>query len=58
MFSDIRNYCQEYQIPCISTQTEKRLITHLYALQPQYIVEIGSAAGYSSIILAHHAQKR
>jgi predicted O-methyltransferase YrrM len=52
-YSTLYQYCQEVDVPCISHPTRDRLMAYLRIHKPQYIVEIGSAAGYSGLLMSN-----
>jgi len=54
----IKEQCLQEDIPIISDQTTHFLQKFLVQKQPHCCVEIGSAAGYSSIIIGNTIQKR
>ena len=55
---DMRNYCEKHNIPLISQYTETFLWDFIKTNKPQYICEIGTAAGYSSIFMSQKIQQR
>jgi len=55
---DIKEHCLTYQIPCISPATENFLRSSLQEHTPHIVCEIGSAAGYSSIMMARTIASR
>jgi predicted O-methyltransferase YrrM len=58
MFEDVRSYCDQHDIPLISEATAVWLEEFLKIHRPTNILEIGSAAGYSSLMMASLAQER
>ena len=49
----LRIFCKKYDIPLISRETENFLIQQIHLYRPSSIVEIGSAIGYSTTIIAN-----
>ncbi len=52
----LRWYCESHSIPLISTATEDFLYTYICTHQPQHIIEIWAAVGYSSLIVSDALQ--
>lgn len=50
--NDLRTICEQRNVPLISSETEKFLHRVVQEHRPSYILEVGSAFGYSSISLA------
>ena len=48
----------KHQVPCISSATEEYLLQHLMKNKPNYILEIGSAIGYSTGCIANTIRPR
>lgn len=57
-YQAIKEQCMHESIPIISDQTAQFLIQFLNQHQPKTCVEIGSAAGYSSVIIANTLKQR
>jgi len=55
---DLRQRCTERNVPCITPATEDFLRTYIAKHKPSHILEIGSAVGYSGIVLAQAIQWR
>lgn len=51
-FDQLRTSCERRKIPLISPETQSILLAILTEFQPKKCVEIGSAVGYSSLIIA------
>ena len=54
----LRVFAQQYNVPCISSATEHYLIQYLMKYKPLHCLEIGSAIGYSTFVIASYLQKR
>jgi predicted O-methyltransferase YrrM len=54
----LRALCESRHIPLISQETQTFLEQLLAAKQPKNILEIGTAVGYSSIVIAETLQTR
>jgi len=57
-YQAIKEQCMLESIPIISDQTAQFLTQFLDEHQPKICVEIGSAAGYSSTIIADSLKQR
>lgn len=55
--SQLRLYCEQHDIPLITQTTEDFLRKHIADNQPQHVIEIGSAVGYSSSVIAESLQQ-
>ena len=53
-FVKLREYAQEHDIPIISPKTQQILKNLLSIYRPISILEIWSAIGYSTLMMAHH----
>lgn len=51
--SQLRDYCSNRGIPLISPETEALLCHTLQKTKPKHCLEIGSAVGYSSLVIAN-----
>lgn len=49
---ELRNSCAQRSIPCISIATEQFLVDYLLAHKPKRCLELGSAVGYSGLLMA------
>lgn len=54
----LRQWCEDHRVPCITPATEDFLRTYIEKKKPRYIGEIGSAVGYSGIMMAQCIQPR
>ncbi|MDR2415199.1 MAG: class I SAM-dependent methyltransferase [Candidatus Peribacteria bacterium] len=54
----LRERCEARHIPLISQETQTFLEQLLAVKQPKYVLEIGAAVGYSSIVIAKALQTR
>lgn len=50
--SHLRSYCEHHAIPLISQATETFLLQHIATHKPHHVLEIWSAVGYSSSLIA------
>jgi len=50
--TQLRSYCEQQDIPLISQATEDFLRKHIAQYTPHRIIEVGSAVGYSSSVIA------
>lgn len=55
---ELRQWCEEHRVPCITPATEHFLRTYIAEKKPQYIAEIGSAVWYSAIAMAQTCATR
>ena len=53
----LREAAGENHVPVIRSETEQFLRTLLLLLRPSRILELGTATGYSAILMAHTAEK-
>ncbi len=49
----VRRFCEQYNIPLISKETEDFLIQQIHLYKPASLAEIGSAIWYSTTIIAN-----
>lgn len=49
---ELRQWCEDHRVPCITPATETFLRTYIATKKPQYIGEIWSAVWYSAIVMA------
>ncbi len=50
--SELRKYAEERHIPIITKDTERLLAVLLEGMKPQFVLEIGTAIGYSAAFMA------
>jgi predicted O-methyltransferase YrrM len=55
--ADLRKYAEERHIPIITQDVERLLAVLLQVMKPQFILEIGTAIGYSASVMAMTCQK-
>jgi predicted O-methyltransferase YrrM len=58
MLNELRVNCKNRTIPIISEETESFLIKIIKKKKPKLCLEIGSAVGYSSIVIASIINER
>ena len=51
---EMKQYAQEHDVPIIQDQGLELMLQLLRVKQPKTILEIGSAIGYSSLMMARH----
>ncbi len=56
--TQLRQWCQDKNIPSISPETEQIISQILQTIRPKYCCEIWAAAGYSSTMIANTIQAR
>lgn len=54
---EMKQYAQEFDVPIIQDQGLELMLQLLRIKQPQSILEIGTAIGYSSLMMARHLPK-
>lgn len=54
---EMKQYAQEFDVPIIQDQGLELMLQLLRIKQPQSILEIGTAIGYSSLMMARHLTK-
>ena len=54
-FADLREYAEKNHIYIVKPQVEKLLSVLLSALRPKNILEVGTAIGYSSLLMLKYA---
>jgi predicted O-methyltransferase YrrM len=54
LFKEIEEYAAEYNIPIINKISSSLLIDTVKNKQPKSILEIGTAIGYSALLMAHY----
>lgn len=54
LFKEIEEYAAEYNVPIISKVSSNTLIDIVKTKQPKSILEIGTAIGYSALLMAHY----
>jgi len=56
-FSDLRKYAEENHIYIVKPQVERLLCVLMETLKPQNILEVGTAIGYSALLMLNHTDK-
>ncbi|SFL81495.1 Predicted O-methyltransferase YrrM [Pelosinus propionicus DSM 13327] len=54
LFKEIEDYAAEYNVPIINKKSSNRLIEIVKQNKPKSILEIGTAIGYSALLMAHY----
>lgn len=54
LFKEIEEYAAEYSVPIINKISSSLLIDIVKTKQPKSILEIGTAIGYSALLMAHY----
>ncbi len=54
LFKEIEEYAAEYNIPIINKISSNRIIDVVKKNKPKSILEIGTAIGYSALLMAHY----
>ncbi|MDF2634510.1 MAG: O-methyltransferase family 3 [Pelosinus sp.] len=57
LFKEIEEYATEYNVPIINKISGSLLIEAVKTKQPKSILEIGTAIGYSALLMAHYMPK-
>jgi predicted O-methyltransferase YrrM len=57
LFKEIEEYATEYNVPIINKISSSLLIEAVKTKQPKSILEIGTAIGYSALLMAHYMPK-
>lgn len=57
LLDEMRRYAEEYHVPIIRDEAAKILCAEAHEKNPQHILEIGTAIGYSTLLLANSAKK-
>ncbi len=56
MYEDIKNYAEKYAVPIMRNETSKIISEFVKKQQPKNILEIGTAIGYSGIVMLNSSQ--
>lgn len=54
LFKEIEDYAEEYNIPIINKVSSQILIDAIKEKRPQAVLEIGTAIGYSALLMVNH----
>ncbi len=54
LFEEMEKYAVEYNVPIINKLSSKLLIDAIKQNEPKSILEIGTAIGYSALLMAHY----
>lgn len=57
-YQDIINYAEKYAVPIMRTETSKLIANFVKENNPQNILEIGTAIGYSGIIMLENSNAK
>lgn len=57
-YQDIINYAEKYAVPIMRTETSKLIANFVEENNPQNILEIGTAIGYSGIIMLENSNAK
>ena len=54
-YQDIKNYAEKYAVPIMRTETSKLIADFINKNKPRNILEIGTAIGYSGIVMLENS---